>query len=191
MPGPGERSFGYLGDLGVRLQRFLGFDGDPNASFSPVAVPVIVVGDATAPGYGEAKGRRFTHFSSIAAGGFLCIRAEADVVIELVRFQVTNAAAGSLLYGLTALDFADPGMVPCGLNIDRLIGAADRPPLVGVSNATPTVFTNVGNAQIAANQQSLPHWTLCPTPFALAARRGIVFNCITTNVVVELWGYTL
>jgi len=185
------RSYGYLGDMGKRLQRLLGFDGEVGASFTPTAVPVIVVGDATAPGYGDHQGRRFQVMQGVSGtGSYLYIRATADVIIERVRMIVNNAGAGALTWSLVPPGTADPGSSILGTFLDRSVALGDRPPTTGVANATPTAGKQLLALPIRASTEGTIV-ELAPVPFCLAQGQALVFAPTTTGVLIELLGRTL
>lgn len=187
---PGARSLGYLGDLATQLQRYFGFDGDANARLSTEAVPVVIMGDAGAPGYGDQRARRFTAFSGIAAGSMQSFLATQDVIITQVRMQVTNAAAGSVLMSIGGPAFVPPGVpAQTGIFLDRQLDN-ELAPLLGSNGAPVGGSRSINNYQIAAGIALQPLWVLCDQPFLLAAGRSLNFNCSLTNVTVELWGRT-
>jgi len=187
----GIRSVGYLGDLGKRLQRLLGFDGEPGATFTPQAVPVLLCGDATLPGYGDQNNRRFQVMQGVSGtGSYLYFRATADVIIDRVRCVVNNAGAGSLTWSLVAPGTADPGSAILGAFLDRSLSINDRPPITGVANATPTAGKQLLALPIRASTEGTII-DLSPTPFCLAEGQALVFAPTTTAVLIELWGRTL
>ncbi len=185
------RSYGYLGDMGKRLQRLLGFDGEVGASFSPSAVPVILVGDATLPGYGDQQGRRFQVMQGVSGtGSYLYVRATEDVIIEKVRCVVNNAGAGTLTWSLVPPGTADPGSSILGTYLDRSVALGDRPPMTGVANATVTAGKQLLALPIRASQEGTI-LELAPVPFALAQGQALVFAPTATAVLIEMWGRTL
>lgn len=183
---------GYLGEIGSRLQRLLGFDGDAGASFTAQAVPVMLVGDATEPGYGSNQGRRFQHMNGVSSGGYLYIRATADLIITKISAQLTNAGAGgTLTWDLVAPGTADPGSLPAGIFLDRSLSSNDTPQIKAVSNATPTTGKRLVTLNVPAGAAIGSYWTLCDQPFCLSVGQAVVFAAAGLNFNIETWGRTL
>ena len=183
---------GFLGDIGTRLQRLLKFDGASDASFDSKAIPVMIVGDGTAPGYGEQQGRRFCVFQGLVGGQFFYLRATADVIIERVDLQWSAPAAGaSVRWDICPPGTTDPGSAPIGQFLDRLRSANDRPPLVGVNNGVATTGTVIGNYFTGAAM--IPGTIVSATePFCLAAGCALVWAPPgAVGASVQVWGQTL
>lgn len=131
---------GYLGELGRRLQRLLGFDGEPNADFDAKAIPVMLVGDGTLPGYGDQQGRRFVvSFGVVAAGNMAWLRATSDVIIERIgvcRYS-GGAAATDVEFRMGPIGIADPFALDGTLCffIDRTVSTGDKPPVLAQAGA--------------------------------------------------------
>lgn len=183
---------GFLGDIGTRLQRLLKFDGSSDASFDSKAIPVMLVADGTLPGYGERQGRRWTAFNGVAAAGYFYVRATEDVIIQRVTAVLTNpAAGGTLTWSLVPIGTADPGSGPTGIFLDRSLSSDDRPPILGVSNATPTTGRQLGTRAVPAAALTATEYLLCGEPFCLAQGQALVWTCAGVNVNIEIWGQTL
>lgn len=182
---------GYLGDLGTRLQRLLGFDGDAGASFDAKAVPVLICGDATQPGYGSNNSRRFAYANSVASTQAMYFRAVSDVIIDSIDIQVTSAGIGTATTQLVPTTTADPGSAPGGIFLDRSLSANDRPPLsvlVGVmattGSAFHTLFTVAATPVPTVVRAS-------PQPFCLAAGQAVVIQVAGPSVHITVRGQTL
>lgn len=181
---------GFLGDIGTRLQRILKFDGSADASFDSKAIPVMIVGDATLPGYGDQQGRVFNVFSSVALNQYFYIRATQDVIITRIFCTLTSAAAGSLTMQLVAPGTADPGSSVGGQFMDRSLSASDRPPLRVVTNATPTAGATFANwfataASLVGQDHNLD------LPFCLSNGQALVFTSTNPSFNVGVWGQVL
>lgn len=182
---------GFLGDIGTRLQRLLKFDGSADASFDSKAIPVMLVGDATLPGYGDQQGRNFGVLSTVVLNSWFYIRANADVIIGRVDIQTTAPAAGAACsFSLVPPGTADPGSVPGGIFLDRNASANDRPPLGVVTNATPTAGTVLQNLFTSAAAIPGTTWVF-DRPFCLGAGQAIVFTATGGSWNVCVWGQTL
>jgi hypothetical protein len=182
---------GYLGDLGTRLQRLLGFDGDAGASFDSKAVPVLICGDATQPGYGSNNSRRFAYANSVASLQAMYFRAVADVIIDSIDIQVTSGAIGTATTQLVSVGTADPGTAAVGIFLDRSLSANDRPPLLGVvgviattGSAFHTLFTVVATPVPTVVRAS-------PEAFCLAAGQAVVIQVSGPSVHITVRGQTL
>lgn len=185
----------YLGDLSTRLQRLLGFDGDAGASFTSQAVPVILVGDATLPGYADKNGRRFLLNSGLVpATAFFFWRATADIIITNIRYTQTLAAAGQ--HDWRFIDPATaPGFIvaPGGQFLDRAF-PGERPPLEFYTNGAATAGTVIGSVVTSATSPGIGTWhEFLAQPFCMQAgmQMGILNNGAASNPRYEIWGRLL
>lgn len=162
MPLIGSRGTGrgYLGELGKRLQRVLGFEGEPNAQADSRAIPVMLVADATLPGYGDAQGRRFVvRDLTDAVNTSVWIRAEQDVILDWVFMARQPAGAG----GGKRLFVGPPGIAdPVALVrtkvlfLDRTVNAQDRPPVLsGLGAGVVGGIEIMNTAQLASSDSFL------------------------------------
>lgn len=187
---------GFLGDIGTRLQRLLKFDGSADASFDSKAIPVMVVGDATLPGYGDNQGRRFVVQSGIVAGGsFFYVKATQDVIINQIRHTNEAAGIGNIEWRLMALGTADPvAPASLGLFLDRSRSTNDRPPIVGSNNPAAAAGAVIQNLTCTAASPPVGTYTTwCDQPFLLASGQAIGWlnNSAGINPRFELWGQIL
>ena len=186
----------FLGDISSRLQRLLKFDGDAGATFDSKALPVMLVGDATLPGYGDQQGRRFILQSGVvAAGGFFYFRAVRDVIITQIRFTQDLAANSTQEWRQIALGTA-PGVAPAigGLFMDRSGSLNDRPPMEFYNGAVATAGTIIQlTTCLVASPLTGVYVTCCDQPFCLAAGGAMGFfnNGAGSNPRYEVWGRTL
>jgi len=185
---------GYLGELGRRLQRFLGFDGEPGATFDANAIPVMLVGDLSLPGYGEQQGRRWAAFQIVFAGDMYWLRAEADCIVEslsVARFT-GGAAASDINFRIAPINTADPfALVKTSLLfLDRTASITDKPPLVANNG-----LTAVGGTQTIYQEDLLATATVVKalvTPFCLGAGQAVIVNNFPVGgAVVNIYGRTL
>lgn len=89
-----------LGQIEERLRRALGLAGNIGASFEPKLTPVIIAGDATAPGNPQFRGRRFNASTDETPGVTWCtgVKALAPIVItRIVGQPATTPGASSPL----------------------------------------------------------------------------------------------
>lgn len=182
---------GFLGDIGTRLQRLLKFDGSADASFDSKAIPVMLVGNATLPGYGEQQGRRFAYASSVASTQAMYFRATADVIITSIDIQVTSAGIGTATTQLVPVGTADPGSAPVGIFLDRSISANDRPPLNGVVGILATTGAAFHNLFTVAGTPVPTVVQASRDAFCLAAGQAVVIQVAGPSVHVTVRGLTL
>ena len=186
---------GYLGEIGQRLQRLLGFDGEADASFTSEARPVIIVGDATLPGYGNQQGRRFAIASAQLQGASTLnwfIKADQDVIIEQIQITRDNTAAalGSIRMYFAPPTIAEPvTLAVAGLFLDRAVNVTDRPQMRGAVSATLSTGS-VQLLRIALPAAYGAHIDPHTGPFLLAAGCALEFSC-TVDCFVTLFGRTL
>jgi hypothetical protein len=177
------RSYGssFLGELSTRLARLLKFDGSIDASFNSEALPVIVVGDATAPGYGDQSLRRFAidtgDLGPSGGADAVVFRADADVIITSILYFGRAATAGVEALNLRVYGPSAPNPVialaAAGVFTDRAASNFDRPPvrLATGNEAVPANGAVIGyglnwwTAAVPAGPNTTTE--LCPQPFCL------------------------
>lgn len=127
-------SFGQIED---RLRRALNLVGDVGMSFSPAAIPVVSVMDATAPGNPTTRGRRFqdgVRLPNIAAASDVALvyKAVSDVVITRVATSTLSAGVGHFLQYVWkgVADPAVPLATQCCLFTERNASSQDYAPMV-------------------------------------------------------------
>lgn len=192
-----DRAFGqgYLGELGARLQRLLGFDGEAGAAFTSTAVPVMLVGDGTLPGYGNMQGRRFAVPSAqivAATTSQFFMRAGQDLIIERVIVHRQNVAATLGYFTMAYVIASEPdpaAMVARGLFLDRPISTSDRPMVTG------NVYAAAAPTQTVLWQPALPanyaaHQGDWQAPFLLATGYALNFFA-SVDCFVTVYGRTL
>lgn len=194
-----DRSFGqgYLGELGTRLQRLLGFDGEAGASFTAQAVPVLLVGNGTEPGYGQNSGRRFAIPGPefvLAGNNHFWFRAVDDLIIEkIIAVKAnTDAALGYVTCGLLMATSANPGAANASLGVflDRPASITDRPAIIsgvyGPAGAAGDVILNSLALPAAFGMYGMLH----DYPFRLAAGQGMIFQGFAAISAVTIFGKT-
>lgn len=183
---------GYLGDIGSRLQRLLKFDGEPRASFDAKAIPVMLVGDGTLPGYGDQQGRRFCVLQGLVGGSYFYLRATADVIIDRVDLQWTAPAAGvTVRVDICGPGTVDPGTSPIGVYLDRNLSPNDRPPLVGVVNGTVTTGAVIANYFTAAAMVAGTIVSMTERFCLMSGDALVWFPSGAVGASVQVWGRTL
>lgn len=124
------RGTGYAGELGRKLQRLLGFDGEPNATFTTEMIPVALMMDATQPGYGEQSGRRFGLSFDLAIAGGLWLRPSQDIIIDRIalcnRLIPLGADASYAIY-IGPQTVATPALTSTAFFLDRNSGVEVAP----------------------------------------------------------------
>jgi len=142
----------FLGDLSTRLSRLLRFDGEIKTSFSAEALPVLIMGDGTRPGYGDQSMRRFAvDTGDLALSGgtdAIVFRSTADVIITGVRYHSRSVMANATPVKLQLFGPSAPNPVialaTAGVFMDRAASNFDRPPI-----------------QLAAGNEALPANSAC------------------------------
>lgn len=186
---------GYLGELGRRLQRLLGFDGEPGASFDAKAVPVLLVGDGTLPGYGDQQGRRFVVSAGVVAPpNMFWMRATSDVIIERIgvcRYS-GGAAATDVEFRVGPIGLADPYALDGAFCffLDRNVSTGDKPPVVAQTGAAAVAGTfYIWRRDLLATDGE----ALCGSvPFCLAAGQVLcIANPPAGGFFVTVYGRTL
>lgn len=165
----------YFSDLSTRLQRYLGLDTEVPVEFTPNAVPVVLVGDLTLPGFGVQLGRRFSVGKVIAGGGAthqIGFKAQSDLLIESIQVNATDATGSELIVRYTGPDVAADPMVIATADaffLDRALSTDLAPLLTGAS--TPLAAT--GNIMWRSTMQvnGLPFFVgICPFLLVAGAR---------------------
>jgi len=200
------RGKGYLGDLNKRLQTFFGFEGEAGGDFDTIAKPVLLIGDATLPGYGDRNQRRWAAGFDVPAGQSMFVRARQDVIIEKIQVQrsaVTFSEAIALTlwqYPPTSTKIMPALSIQRGQFLDRCISFDERG--VDVQVAAGTV---VGAGAIQLNAAVIPFSTeagssapqgfadLLPIPFCLQQTNELqVTNGGAVDALfVTFWGRPL
>ena len=137
----GDIDQGYLGEAATRLSRLLEVRGlvSPKFHTREDILPVVVLGDATLPGYGDNRLRRFAcaHQTGAGAGiGSTFFRATADLIITRIScFKATAGASTISLIGAATT----PPVVPATADVfflDRVQGTEPAPALTGDGDGT-------------------------------------------------------
>jgi hypothetical protein len=134
---PRRIDFSFLGDASARLSRFLGVSGQlsPSVNPEPEIIPVVLVGDATLPGYGSQSGRRFlacVQSGPSAVGVLVGIKATIDLIVDEVEVEVK--AGGDIRLGYGGPNDADLTTLTTqadGVLIDRAASKNEIPPMTG------------------------------------------------------------
>ena len=171
----------YLGEAAQRLINALGVDGlvDPRYKAGEAILPVILVADATGPGMGSRRGRKWSAGLVQAGGGAtqsLALRANADVVVERIQI-VTTSAAGTewRLFYLGPAD-ADPILIATQnvLFLDRAQTGVEFAPLL-TGAVTPQVIPATGSIwRTTSSTNQLQEVRI--TPFMMVAGSKLLFS---------------
>lgn len=129
-----ERTF--LGEASLRLSRLLGLPGGVSPQFPDRSsiVPVVLLGDATLPGYGGLSLRRFAGSHQTAAGvGIMSTLyvATADVILLGLQAVLAAVADVTLSYGGPAQALPGAAATADTYFVDRAQAAEPAPLLVG------------------------------------------------------------
>lgn len=192
-----DRKFGagFLGELGTRLQRLLNFDGEPGATFSAQAIPVLIVGDGTMPGYANQSGRRWGILSGalLVGGSTFMMRATQDLIVECIWFaKDATANIGTVTAAMCPTSQADPafGMASNGIFLDRMVSVTDRPTIRSGQGflAPPTRYVFAQAESIAVVQHPMVVWD---KPFCLGSEVPLLLDCLGAQGRFYVAGRTL
>lgn len=187
------RAIVSLAQIEDKLRRALGLVGEVNLNFAPDLRPVILAGDATAPGNATLRGRRFAAGVSFAASGAawsVTIKAVADVVIT--RWSQTGCGAIGGTLRLVTADVADPYAVATLFApwTERRASGNDFAPLArsavpAAANSDGTAIASWTGLATAATQLEMIH-----QPVFLAAGQKLVMqsgnaSTLTTDWIIE------
>ena len=141
---PGDRGDidqGYLGEAAARLARLLEVRGlvSPKFHTREDIIPVVVLGDATLPGYGDNRLRRFATAHQTGAGAGVMstfFRAAADLIIT--RISCFKATVGASTISLIGSAVASGLTVATGdvFFTDRTAGTEPAPAFTGDGDGT-------------------------------------------------------
>lgn len=157
-------SSSFLGEIGVRLLRYLGLKGllSPKQDRLEDITPVLIVGDAAGPGSSTYRGRHFMiQTVSLAAAQGVSFRAEDAIVIDEVVLSVTVTGAISLVLIDPGTGAALGGFLRTGL-FERSTNARERPPISQLGDAVTAGTTIWAHNNLLANQgfRFQPKYTL-------------------------------
>jgi len=156
-----ERS--YLGEAAAKLSRLLTLSGlvSPKFDLGESITPTVLLGDGTAPGYGDRSGKRWA-VGGVAAGGgvgaYLGIEATGEIVVEGVEFG-TNTSGQFTLRWNTATEAS-----PSGAPFPSFVPALDRASNVNLSG--PLTFLAQGGAAPAGVTSRILHMGLATAGFS-------------------------
>lgn len=180
---------GFLGDAATRTGRLLDVAGLQALKFDAgeAIQPVVLLGDGTAPGMGQQRGRRFGWTVNQAVTTFAQMEATQDLQIDFIEVSFSVFAVA----GDVAIQYKGPndlrdgvlGGLPQGVLIDRAQSNAEGAPLLyfvggtaGIRIYRKQLLTNVSVAQYAS-------------PFFLAAGARIIVTPLgagnTYNINVQ------
>lgn len=184
---PNGRTYGrsFFGEATTRLARFLGLEGEIPVGLEEKIRPVMIVGDATLPGYTSFRGRRWGA-PGTNAGGQQYLATE-PVIVDGMSFANTTVGAATIevkIYG--------PGEWP---------GAAPTTPvpwidLLPTSSEAAPVLTAAANALaggVVAYRLVLPQNGYISIPYQMALVQGSRIHLLWTGGTgsSSCWGRVL
>jgi len=186
MTGPGRMQRGFLGEAALRLSRLLQLDGlvTPQFDTGERITPVVLVGDATIPGMGATRGRRFMVNLRAGAGANAALRMAADAEPIILEQLVFASSAAEIIAMALHFDNADPASQNSAL-LDRTGGAIEPGPGL-VSCIQANLGTIIGEFQLVGAANPLQ----VPLGFMLNARASIQFRHGATTTVGFVIGRT-
>lgn len=136
-----------FGEFEARTRRMLSLEGLIPLDLGRGITPVMLLGDATLPGFGQGRQRRFA--GQVAQGGigtgfwWKCEAAEG-VIIDEVVVAITTACVVRMRY--LGVNDADPVAITTagGLMLDRATSGSEVSPLLrsAAADASATISTN-------------------------------------------------
>ena len=107
LPGQGAIDRPFLGEAAIRIARLLGVTGAVSPAFErqETIIPVVMLGDATLPGYGGQSQRRFGASHQTTAGAGIMstvVVASQDVILYAVQFLTATVGTYTLTVGAGA-----------------------------------------------------------------------------------------
>lgn len=180
-----------LAELEHRLRRTLRLQGDIGADFNPVAVPVVLVDDATRPGANVFSGRHWMAFATQGINNAGATqdawKAQGEVIIDqIIISHDENALPYANPYAtftgrILPAGAADPFVITTAVSgafVESVASVNDKPPLLyGSSN------TAFGGVDIFALQHAASKGPLV-IPVAIHLRSGDRF-CISNAGVAS------
>lgn len=181
---------GTLGDSEARLAKYLQLAGKLPMGLSTTVTPVVVVGDATAPGWVRDMERRFAYGTAVAAGGAGNVSSYAlkclsgEVVIER-HWLRAGAATGIATICWDSPANADPyAMATTGVIwTDRQLVSTEIAPLTtGSKNGTAAApGTIVWQGMVPSGQ-----FVEVILPVHLVTGARIIYNMTTANTQIDV-----
>jgi hypothetical protein len=142
-----RRAITSLAQIEERLRRALGLVGDVGATFTPNITPVIIAGDASAPGNPSFRGRRFQFGLkgiTTSAANTWGLKAAGDIVITRIWHVGTANLSTQISWFLIAPGIADDFAITNAVTpfVERNVSANDLAPLLtAASGGAVGVFT--------------------------------------------------
>lgn len=140
-----------------RIRRLLNIVGELPVELGQTLVPTIIVGDATAPGMPQWRGRRFAYATTFTAGAAWSMTWKAQSPVVITRFAV-QATGVALLIDLrvAAPSIGDPYAITtqAGLFTERTASNSDAPPLL--QSAAPAADVAIGARISCYNTNAVP-----------------------------------
>lgn len=198
-PGGFTRAITSLSHIEDRLRRALGLVGEVGATFTPGAIPVVQVFDATAPGNNLQRGRRFHcsyHDTGAAVNVIRKFRFNQAVVIDEMILHATAFSAGSLQLRIIPRGAADAG-VTYGTIATFLSNWAEGPssttdkPPVDVNTAAGVQLAGSAWLWMPQTASVMPQFVVRDIHFEQGTAISIENAGVetTTNLTVQLRGH--
>jgi len=169
---------GFLGEAALRLARLLELDGliSPAFDTGQELTPVVLVGDATEPGMGSIRNRRWMANLRGGAGVQPALRVATDAAPVILDTLVLSSSAQEIIAIRIHFDNADAA-TQSNTFLDRVNGAIEPVPGL-ISTAQATLGTVIGEFNVALGTP-----VVIPLGFLLSARCSIQFQHGATTVV--------
>jgi hypothetical protein len=188
-----RRAITSLGQIEDKLRRALNLAGEVQLQFSPDMTPILIAGDASAPGSATYRGRRFSGGSNFSHAGAGSVGFKAGDVVVITSLQFMNSTAGVVLTTrLADSSIADPYAITTAD-----IPFTERPSAGGdVAPITRSVYPSAASAigSIVSVRLSGSSNTLVeqlPCPIVLEAGDKLIHNAagLTGLSALTIAGY--
>lgn len=161
-----RRAITSLGQIEDKLRRALNLAGEVQLQFTPDATPIIIAGDATAPGSATYRGRRFSSGASFAHAGAGSVGFKAGDVLVITSIGFMNSTAGVVLTTRIAdSSIADPyAMTTADIPFtERSNSSGDVAPITrGAYPAAASAIGTVISVRLSGQSNSLVEQLPCP-----------------------------
>lgn len=140
-----------------RIRRLLNIVGELPVELGQTMVPTIVVGDATAPGMPQWRGRRWAYATTFTAGAAWSMAWKAQAGVVITRFAVQATGVAMLIdLRVASASIADPYAITtqAGIFTERTASNSDAPPLL--QSAAPAADVAIGGRISCYNTNAVP-----------------------------------
>lgn len=175
----GRMQRGFLGEAALRLARLLELDGlvSPGFDTGESITPVVLVGDATDPGMGSLRNRRFMVALRAGAGVMPALRVAPDAQQGVILDHLVISSSAPEIIAIAIHFTVSGGSTAVSTFLDRAGTAIeDVPGLISTTQAA--LGTIIGEFNVLAGDP-----VVIPLGFMLSPGANIQFRHGATTVV--------